>query len=172
MVLFQTPISQKVLIVGTPTQLAKLPQPLDIVVAGSLLECKNSIVSLGVSINWLGANMQSARQRHHPCLYLPPPGTVSYLSGPQHENHVNGWTGHHSLAPRLLQRATIRIMVHRKQTFLGYSASRIVSCGWWCDSRIDHTYPMHRWKCTGFRSSSASSSNSPSWLMRHAELAS
>jgi len=34
-------------------------------------------------------------------------------------------------------------MGHRKQTLLGYSASRTVSCEWWCDSHIFHTCPMH-----------------------------
>jgi len=45
------PNKSEVLTVGTPTQLAKLPQPLHIDVTGSLIEYKNSIVSLGVSID-------------------------------------------------------------------------------------------------------------------------
>jgi len=156
--LLPNPDKSEVLIIGTPTQLAKLPQPIHIDVTGSLIECKNSTVSLGVSIDsGLTCNRRIndiiracnyhllALSHIRPALNKKTALTIGraiILSRLDYCNALLYGTSETNVArQQRLQKRLVRVVMR----FPYRSTSR-----------------MHGSKCTGSRSASVLSSNSPS----------
>jgi len=72
-------------------------------VAGTRVECKESIVSLGVSID----SGLTCNRRVKDIIQLPSAGTETHPTGSQHEDSFGSWKSYRSFLPRLLQRLAI-----------------------------------------------------------------